>query len=262
MKWHRIRAIMLRHTYEVRRNLNKVSDSVLFPVLSILMWGLFTLYLSHDHRMQSSIVGLLLGAAILWGVFFSFQRDVAVGFLDELWSRNLVNIFSTPLSVSEYLTGLIIVNLIRAMVGMLAVSLVAWLCYSFDIFPSLLAFVPYLLNLVLFALALGVVITGLIFRYTTRIQGFAWSFASLLMPVSCVFYPLSSLPHWLQPVAWALPTTHAFEGMRAALSGAAFSTVHFEWGLGLNAIYFVFAFFFFRWIFESARARGLLVKIE
>jgi len=262
VKWHRVRAVMLRHTYEVRRNLNKVFDSVVFPVLSMLMWGFFTLYLARDHRIQTSIAGLLLGAAILWGVFYSFQRDVAVGFLDELWSRNLVNIFSTPLSVSEYITGLIIVNLIRAMVGMLAVSLIAWLCYSFNIFPSLLGLVPYLLNLVLFGIALGIVITGLIFRYTTRIQGLAWSFASLLMPVSCVFYPMSSLPRWLHPIAWALPTTHAFEGMRQGLSGSGFSTLHFEWGLGLNAIYFAFAFFFFRWIFEAARARGLLVKIE
>lgn len=172
MKWHRIRAVMLRHNYEVRRNLNKVSDSVLFPVLNILVWGFFTLYMSRDHRAQTSIVGLLLGAAILWGVFFSFQRDMAVGFLDELWSRNLVNIFSTPLTASEYITGLIIVNLIRATIGMLVVSLVAWLCFSFNIFPSLLDFVPYLLNLVLFALALGIVTTGLIFRYTTRIR--AW----------------------------------------------------------------------------------------
>ena len=145
---------------------------------------------------------------------------------------------------------------------MLAVSLIAWLCYSFNIFPSLQGFVPYLLNLVLFAMALGVITTGLIFRYTTRIQGLAWSFASLLMPVSCVFYPISSLPQWLHPVAWALPTTHVFEGMRQTLSGAGFSAFHFEWALGLNTIYFAFAVFFFRRIFESARARGLLVKIE
>ena len=82
------------------------------------------------------------------------------------------------------------------------------------------------------------------------------------MPFSCVFYPFSSLPKCLRPVAWALPTTHAFEGMRQAIAGRGFALQHFEWGIALNAIYFAFAVLLFRWMFESARARGLLVKLE
>jgi ABC-2 type transport system permease protein len=113
-----------------------------------------------------------------------------------------------------------------------------------------------------FALALGIIITGLIFRYTTKIQGLAWSFAGLLMPLSCVLYPLKSLPSYLRPIAWILPTTHSFEGMRQALAGGGFSAYDFGWGLALNAMYFVFSIVFFRWIFESARSRGLLVKLE
>ena len=69
-------------------------------------------------------------------------------------------------------------------------------------------------NLLFFALALGIAITGMIFRYTTKVQALAWGFAGLLMPVSCVMYPMSSLPRWLQGIAWAMPTAHSFEGMR------------------------------------------------
>src|SRR5579863_8131225 len=112
----------------------------------------------------------------------------------------------------------------------------------------------------LFGLALGVFTTGLIFRYTTRVQGLAWSFAGLLQPVSCVFYPLSALP--LRAVAWMLPTTHAFEEMRQVLAGGGFSPARFWWALALNAGYFALAVIFFRRIFESARSRGLLVKLE
>ena len=106
--------------------------------------------------------------------------------------------------------------------------------YAFDIFPKLPAFLPFMLNLMLFALALGIIITGLIFRYTTKIQGLAWSFAGLLMPLSCVLYPLKSLPMYLRPIAWMLPTTHSFEGMRQVLAGGGFSARHFGWGLALN----------------------------
>jgi ABC-2 type transport system permease protein len=90
----------------------------------------------------------------------------------------------------------------------------------------------------------------------------AWSFAGILMPLSCVFYPASSLPVFLRPVATMLPTTHSFEGMRQVIESGSFLESRFTWGLGLNAIYFIFALVFFRWMFESARSRGLLVKME
>jgi ABC-2 type transport system permease protein len=262
MKLHRIEATIMRHAYESRRNLDRILDMVYWPVLDIIVWGFFTIYLGRGNHLQPGAISFMLGAIILWGLFFAFQRDMAVGFLDELWSRNLVNLFSTPLSVSEYMTGLIAVNVLKAAVGMVAAALIAWAGYAFDIFPRLPAFLPFMLNLMLFALALGIIITGLIFRYTTKIQGLAWSFAGLLMPMSCVLYPLQSLPRYLRPIAWMLPTTHSFEGMRQVLAGGGFSPRHFEWGLALNAMYFIFAIFFFRWIFESARSRGLLVKLE
>jgi ABC-2 type transport system permease protein len=262
MTAHRITAVVMRHAYESRRNADRVTDMLYWPVLDIIVWGFFTVYLTSANRLQPDLVSFLLGAAILWGLFYAFQRDMAVGFLDELWSRNLINLFSTPLTVGEYVTGLIFVNLLKALLGFGAAALVAWVCYAFNIFPLMVTFLPYLLNLILFGLTLGVFITGLIFRYTTRIQGLAWSFAGLLQPVSCVFYPIEALPVVLREVAWTLPTTHAFEGMRQVLAGGGFSYEHFWWAFGLNAAYFVAAVAFFRWIFEAARARGLLVKIE
>lgn len=262
MKIHRINAVIVRHLYESRRNFDRVTDLIWWPVLDIIMWGFFTIYLTHGKGLQPNFVSFMLAAAILWTTFYSFQRDLAVGFIDELWSRNLINLFSTPLTVSEYMVGLIVVNLLKVMVGLIAASAVAWAAYSFDIFPWLPQFVPYLANLLFFALALGIAITGLIFRYTTKIQTLAWSFAGLLMPVSCIFYPISSLPKWLQAVAWAMPTAHSFEGMRDVLAGKGFSPMHFWWGLGLNVVYFALAIAFFGWIFEKARNRGLLVKQE
>jgi len=262
MKIHRINAVIVRHLYEARRNFDRITDLVYWPVLDIILWGFFAIYLTHGKGLQPNIVSLMLGAVILWSTFYSFQRDMAVGFIDELWSRNLINLFSTPLTVSEYMVGLIAVNLLKVMVGLLAASAVAWAAYSFDILPWLPQFIPYLANLLLFALALGIAITGLIFRYTTKIQSLAWSFAGLLMPVSCVFYPISSLPKWLQDIAWMMPTAHSFEGMRCVLAGKGFSPLHFWWGAGLNAMYFVLAMAFFGWIYEQARSRGLLVKMD
>ncbi len=252
---------MLRHAYEARHNLDRIADTVYWPVMDIIVWGFFTIYLTRNSILPG-VFSFILGAIIMWNIFRSFQRDMAVGFLAELWSRNLANLFSTPLSVTEYITGLIIVNLLKGMVGMLAASIIAWLCYAYNFLPMVPMLLPFILNLILFALVIGVITTGLIFRFSTRIQGLAYSMAALLMPLSCVFYPLSSLPKYLRPLAWVLPTTHSFEGMRQAIAGGGFSTIHFEWGFGFNVIYLVLSAAFFRRIFESVRSLGLLVKME
>jgi ABC-2 type transport system permease protein len=262
MKPHRIKAVMLRHAYEVCHNANHITYMVYWPVVNIVVWGFFTLYLRHGDRLQPGVISCLLGAVILWGLFNAFQRDMAVGFLEELWSRNLVSLFASPLSVTEYLTGLLIITLAKAMVGLLVESLIAWLFYYYNIFPMLPKLIPFILNLALFALTMGIVITGLIFRYTTKFQAMAWSFAGILMPLSCVFYPLSALPSVLRPVASILPTTHSFEGMREAIEKGGFSNLHFSCGFGLNMIYLMLAILFFRSMFEAARSRGLLVKME
>jgi ABC-2 type transport system permease protein len=262
MKRYRIRAVILRHAYEVRHNGNHLANMVYWPVVNIVVWGFFTIYLRRGDNLRPGLVSCLLGAVILWGLFNAFQRDMAVGFLDELWSRNLINLFGSPLTISEYLTGLIAINLIKAMVGMFAEALIAWIFYHYNLFPMLPAFVPFILNLALFALAVGVAVTGLIFRYTTKFQTMAWSIAGLLMPLSCVFYPIKALPEFLRPLAWMLPTTHSFEGMRWVIERGEFSTMHFQLGLGLNVAYFFFAAWFFHRMFEAARARGLLVKLE
>jgi len=262
MKLHRINAVIVRHVYEARRNFDRVIDTVWWPVLDIIMWGFFTVYLAHSNRLQPTVVSCLLGAVILWGTFYSFQRDMAVAFIDDLWCRNLINLFSTPLMMSEYMAGIIVVCILKVMVGLIAASAIGWAAYSFDILPWLPKFIPYMANLLFFALALGTAITGLIFRYSTKVQALAWSFAGLLMPVSCIFYPISSLPKWLQAVAWMMPTAHSFEGMRQVLAGQGFSLTHFAWGAGLNVVYFALAIVFFGWIFEKARTRGLLVKQE
>jgi ABC-2 type transport system permease protein len=262
MKAHRINAVILRHVYEVRRNFDRITDLIYWPVLDIIVWGFFTIYLARGNRLQPGMVSFLLGATILWGMFFAFQRDMAVGFIDELWSRNLINLFSTPLSVWEYMTGLILVNVLKVLIGVMAASLIAWGAYSFNIFPWVPQFLPYIANLMFFALAIGIVITGLVFRFTTKIQALAWSSAALLQPLSCVFYPISALPKRLRWIAWMLPTAHSFEGMRSVLAGKGFSAIHFWWGAGLNVVYFALAIGAFHAIFEASRRRGLLVKQE
>jgi ABC-2 type transport system permease protein len=258
----RVIAIVYRHGYDIRRNLNRITETVYWPFQNILVWGLFTIYLAREHGLQPGLVTFLLGAITLWGMFYSFQRDMATGFMEEIFSRNLINLFSTPVTITEYLAGMVIISLIKALAGILVSVLLAWVCYATNLCPALIRVMPFLLVLLLFSICMGLIVTALIVRFGTKLQTLAWSLAGLLMPVSCVFYPVTTLPRWLQPIAMLLPTTHAFEGMRELLAGAPASGHHLAWGLGLDGGYLVLASVLFRAMFLSARARGLLIRPE
>jgi ABC-2 type transport system permease protein len=262
MKINRIAAVIQRQWYEARRNLDRVMDMLYWPVLDVFVWGFLTVYLARSSQLRPGLITFLLGSAILWGVFRAFQRDMTIGVLSDLWSRNLGNIFSTPLTISEYMTALVAVNLLKTLIGTTVAAAIALAFYSYNVFRILPQLLPSVFNLIVFGSVVGLAITALIFRFSTRIQALTWSFTGFLMPISCVFYPLASLPKFLQPFAWALPSTHAFEGMRAVIAGSGISLANFGWGLLLNAFYLVCAGAFFRWMFERSRSLGLLIRQE
>jgi ABC-2 type transport system permease protein len=262
MNLHRIIAIVLRHLHETRHNVDRLTDTIFWPLLDVVLWGFFTLYLGRSGGLRPGAGTMLLGAVILWGLFRSVQRDLAVGFLAEIWSRNIVNLFASPLTISEYMAGLVAVNFCKAALGMACAGFLAWICYAANLAPDFLGLVPFLGVLIVFALALGVVTTGLIFRYTTRIQTLAYSIAGILMPLSCVFYPVSSLPGALRPFALALPSTHAFEGMRIVIGNAGVSVHEIVWGYGLALFYFAAAIILFRVVYGTALRQGHLIRLD
>ena len=262
MRLNRIAAVIERHVYDAKHNLERVTDTLYWPVMDIIVWGFLTLFLARHGNLRPGLISFLLGAAILWGMFRAFQRDLAVSFLAEVWSHNVIGLLATPLTLREYLSGLLAINLLKAIVGTAAAALVALLFYSYDFFPHLIALLPFIFVLMIFGLAVGILVTGLIVRYTTKIQSFTWSITGLIMPFSCVFYPVSALPGWMQPLALALPTTQAFEGLRQVVAGGGFSWERLWAGLALDGVYLLAAVASFDALFRSARVRGLLVRIE
>jgi ABC-2 type transport system permease protein len=82
----------------------------------------------------------------------------------------------------------------------------------------------------------------------------------LLMPLACVYYPVATLPDWLQPVAWLLPPTYVFEGMRALVIDKVFRPDLMVDALALNAILFAAGVFGFLQLLQSARRRGSLMQ--
>src|SRR5207237_5126501 len=145
------------------------------------------------------------------------QLGFSVSVLEEMWSRNLSNVMITPLRPMEFVAALMIMSLIRLAIGVIPVTLLAIAFFGFNLYALGLALVAFFINLILTSWAVGIVVAGVLLRNGMGAESLAWTLMFVLMPLTCVYYPVSVLPPWLHVFAWALPPTSVFEGMRVLL---------------------------------------------
>jgi ABC-2 type transport system permease protein len=84
----------------------------------------------------------------------------------------------------------------------------------------------------------------------------------IIQPFSCVFYPLESMPRWVQVIAVTLPTTHVFEGLRHAIATGELAVQPLLTALGLTLVLLVAALLFFQYALLQAKKQGLLTRFE
>ncbi|MEI6676579.1 MAG: ABC transporter permease, partial [Verrucomicrobiota bacterium] len=213
-----VNALLLRYVFLYTRSPVRLVEMVFWPIVDLLVWGFLTVYLRQSTSGDfPQFITFLLGAMILWDILFRAQQGVAISFLEDVWTRNLLNIFVAPVRSAEYLSATFAVGVLRICVTAVALVVIGWLAYSFNVFVMRWWLIPFFLNLMLFGWSLGMISTALILRWGQAAESLAWAVPFFIQPVVAVFYPVSVLPAWLQPIALALPATHIFEGMREVM---------------------------------------------
>jgi ABC-2 type transport system permease protein len=248
--------------YLYRRSMIRMLEIVYWPVMDLLVWGFLSLYVGRMRGGGALAVAFLLGGMILWDIFYRAQQAISVSFLEDIWTRNLINVFVSPISTLEFIFAMLLLGVMKVVVTGLLLSVLALALYSFNIFPYGFPLIPFALNLLLSAWGLGVITTAMILRFGQGAETLAWAIPFLFQPFSAVFYPVTVLPAVLRPFALALPTTHAFEGMRAVLSGAGIGWTRVAWALGENILLLAVAGSTFAAVMRIARERGLLLRAE
>ncbi|MFQ5328505.1 MAG: ABC transporter permease [Thermodesulfobacteriota bacterium] len=260
MNLHRILSLTMRHLYLYKRSLPRLMEIFYWPFLDLLVWGFVALYLARYKESLPAFISFLIGALILWDILFRSQQGIAISFFEDVWSRNLLNLFMSPLKPSEYLVTLMVVSIVKLLAASTVLVLLAWLIYSFNVFIIGLSLIPLVFNLIIMGWSIGIVTIALIMRFGQETEVLAWGLAFLFQPVSAVFYPVSVLPPFLQSIARFVPSSHVFEGMRAVIAGGLFPLHHLLWAAGLNCLYLTGAIFFFAWNFRVVKEKGLLAK--
>jgi ABC-2 type transport system permease protein len=257
----RMAALVQRYMYLLRSSGVRIIELIYWPFLQMLTWGFLQKYLADTTSPLAMAAGVLIGSVLLWDILFRSKIGFSTTFIEEMWSRNLGNLLISPLRPLELVAALSAWSIIRLCVGMIPVAFAAYLFFGFNLLGLGLPLVAFFAVLVLTSWSLGLISAGVILRYGLGAEELAWSLAFLLLPLCCVYYPVSVLPDWLQPVALALPPTHVFEGMRSILLHNTFDASDLWWAMGLNAIYLVVGYATFRWFLASARVNGTLVQL-
>lgn len=263
MKTSRIYAYTLRHMYLYKRSLPRLMEVFYWPVLDLVVWGFVSVYLStmKGEGGLPGFVTFFIGALILWDILFRSQQGISVSFLEDVWSRNLLNIFVSPMSGAEYVASLMLLSVIKLALTGTVMIVLAWLLYSFNIFLLGLPLLPFIANLIVMGWAIGIVTTAVILRFGQEAEVLAWGIALLFQPFSAVFYPVSILPGPLRVMAHYIPSAHVFEGMRQVISDGSFPMEHLIWAAGLNVVYLTVSLLFFWWNFRGVKKKGLLAKV-
>jgi ABC-2 type transport system permease protein len=256
----RIAAMVLRYWYLLRSSWPRLLDLVYWPAVQMLMWGFLQLYISQNAGFFARAGGTFIGAVLLWDILFRGQLGFSLSFLEEMWSRNLANLMISPLRPVEFVLALIVMSVIRLAISTIPVALLAIAFFGFNLFGLGLALAAFFVNLLLTSWAIGIFVSGLVMRNGLGAENMAWTIMFIFLPLTCVYYPVAVLPGWLQHVAWALPPTYVFEGMRALLIDQVFRSDLMLQALGLNVVFFAAGALAFLALLKSSRRAGSLMQ--
>jgi len=256
----RTSAILLRQVYLLRGSVARFLPLFAWVAVDMVLWGFITRYLNTVSHAGFDFVPTLLGAVLLWDFFARVMQGVTTAFLEDVWSRNFLNLFATPLSTGEYVAGLVASSLATSVIGLGVMLGLATAVFGLSFFSYGLALVPFLLTLLVFGLALGIAASGLVLWLGPASEWFIWPIPALAAPFAGVFYPVATLPRWMQLVSRALPPAPVFEGLRAIVAGQPVPATALLVGGVLSLAYFALACHVFAWIHRRAIRVGLIAR--
>ncbi|NKF23765.1 ABC transporter permease [Solimonas marina] len=256
----RVAGVILRQYYLMRSSPTRVLPTFAWVAIDIVLWGFITRYLNSVGTPGMNFVPTLLGAVLMWDFFSRVMQGVTVAFFEDVWARNFLNIFATPLSIGEYVSGLVLTSVATSIVGLAVMLLLATGVFGFSFFSYGLLLIPFLLVLFLFGIALGILACAMVLRLGPASEWLVWPIPALLSPFAGVFYPLATLPPWMQWIGHLLPPSYVFEGMRAIVAGHGFSWASLIGGLVLAIAQIVAAAWCFAAVHRKAVRSGLLAR--
>jgi ABC-2 type transport system permease protein len=255
---HRIYGMILRYWYSTLRSWDRLTDFLYWPIIDLALWGITGAYIEASSNGELKVMSSLICAVILWYSIHRTQGDISISILEEIWNKNLINVFSSPVSIIEQWLALVIFSFAKLVLATTVASFFAYLFYGFNIFVLGWHILPFMLLLTLFGWSIGIFVSGVLYRYSTKVQSIAWTIIWLFAPFSLVYFPRDVLAGWGQTLSMFVPSSYIFEEMRSVLNSGQVNWLNLKLSLALSLVYLCLAGIFFRRSFDVALKRGLV----
>lgn len=258
MNIYRMYGIILRYLYLLRHSYDRLTDIFYWVIMDIILWGFTSLFFRQAFAGDLNLSTNLIGGLILWYVVWRTQYEISVNLLEEVWNKNLINIFVSPITFTEWIIAFMISGVIKVTLMLIIATTTAYLLYGVNFLAYgkyLYIFIPLLM---MSGWSVGFFISGFLLRFGTKLQTLAWSFPYLVNPFSAIFYPLSILPLVAQNIAHFIPTSYIFESARSVINTGSLDPIMLWKSLGLNMVYLIFSIIFIRSSFKKVLEKGLV----
>jgi ABC-2 type transport system permease protein len=249
-------AVVLRHLYVWKRDLNVMLFGFYWPMLDILIWGFLGAWIQVTQQFHNYESIALLGV-LLWQIVGRGCNIMANAFCEELWTHNVVNLFSLPLRTIEWMLGVVLFYIIMMAMTTTFCMLVIAALYDvsmWNLFSTFLIFAP---PLIFSGIWLGFTGLQIIVSLGKRGVELGYVIGWFLMPFSGAFYSVEILPHWAQVISSFLPMSYVFQGMRGYLMLHQDPTANLLKGYILSILYAACALILFIYFFNRSKRNGL-----
>ena len=259
MRWRNIKAILMQEMYVTKGSWEVIFDVFVFSLASIVVYGFISRYLAGG---SNAVIGQnLLIAVIFWETVRITQYSTSLSSMWNVWAHNLSNMFIAPIRTSEYIIAHVISAASKAtLVLLLSIALCPVVFHlnllSLGIFPIIFS----LVNMLIFSVAIGLVLIGLVFQHGTKIQALTWGLIFMIQPFCAVFFPVHILPPFMQAIAHCFPITYFFEWLRAIHMGNSYSAITVLGAFVFNLICLVAACFIFSRQIAASKRSGQLAR--
>src|SRR5688572_24709619 len=201
MSWHRIRTVIRRHAYVLWRAPHRWFDIAFWPLMDVILFGSLGTFVAQQSGDSETAVPYLLAGILMFHVLFQSQIAVATGFMEETWSRNLLNVLTTPVTEVEYVAGTAVFGMAKVVLALTTLSVTAYIAFGFGLDQIGWSIIPIAAVLMIVGWGVGVANIGVVLRFGQGAEILTWGTNFILMALSGVFNPVEALPAGLQPLA-------------------------------------------------------------
>jgi ABC-2 type transport system permease protein len=258
----RIYAMVYRYVTLLIGSFPRLIESIYWPVINIFLLGYLNYYLLKSRGMAEVNFHLILGATLLLEVFLRSQLAFLLCFIEEIYSRNIGQLYASPLRASEQLIAYILIMLLRITIALTPAVILCVFVFDYHLLSLGHWLWGFIFCLLLSGVAAGIMLISFLLRFGQAAEWFGWMLGWAFIPFMGIYYPLDILPEPMRLIGMALPPTYVFEGLRQlAVTGTMDAGLLLK-SLGLGIVYLVVALAIFFYTIAGARRRGNLLSLN